>query len=446
MTQAADDIPKAIEWHEGMMLAPQHFQVSGRRLEQMQAYHAERLQPFYWGIRSLEIDEVLVVEGRCRVLALDAVLPDGTPVAHSTSRELELEVDLSEHAEEAREEPVTVHVCLPDRPSLDEAGASERYRSVQEGPVVDQATGTRSLRIPRRAPRLRLLVAETPPSEYVTLPIARVANTESGFELTDYEPPRLHVPRSSGIGTACQSLLERLRAKARSLRDRLQSSAVRAGSMQALDGRQTVHALTAELPRLEAQLRSEQVHPFTLYQSLCRLAGDAARLTQQRVPPAFADYDHSALRATFGEVVSYILRAVTQGVQEAYTPFPFHSEDDGFALAFQEEWKHRGLILAVRGRPQQDKQALRRWGENCLIGAASRLEALHERRVLGVERTPIERTDALVPGRDTVLFRLTPSPAFIEPGEDLVVRRAEKRSSSDRPLELTLYVKKEDVE
>jgi hypothetical protein len=100
----------------------------------------------------------------------------------------------------------------------------------------------------------------------------------------------------------------------------------------------------------------------------------------------------------------------------------------------------------VRGRPQQDKQALRRWGENCLIGAASRLEALHERRVLGVERTPIERTDALVPGRDTVLFRLTPSPAFIEPGEDLVVRRAEKRSSSDRPLELTLYVKKEDVE
>ena len=83
MSQSADDIPAAIEWHEGMMLVPQHFQVNDRRQEQLQAFHAHQLQPYYWGVRTLSFDEVLLVEGQCRVVSFEAVMPDGTPVAHT---------------------------------------------------------------------------------------------------------------------------------------------------------------------------------------------------------------------------------------------------------------------------------------------------------------------------------------------------------------------------
>ncbi|MFB6286106.1 MAG: type VI secretion system baseplate subunit TssK [Candidatus Bipolaricaulia bacterium] len=444
MSQSADDIPDAIQWHEGMMLAPQHFQVSGRRQEQLHAYHAERLQPYYWGIRSVDFDEVLVVEGACRVLSLDAVLPDGTPVAHTSEEETDLEVDLSDHADEAKEAPVTVHVALPTRAASERESTPDRYRSVEGNQVVDRTTGSRPIRIPRRAPRLRLLVADAPPSQYVTLPIAKVENTEDGFALTDYVPPRLDVPLDSGIGDVCQSLFERIRRKARSLSERLRSPAVEPGSVSEMEGKQKIHALTAELPRLEAQLRSERVHPFTLYQGLCRMAGDVARLTRRMVSPTFSEYDHAALRSCFGEVVSYIVRAVSEGIQETYAPVRFRKTDEGFALEFEERWQETDLVLGIRGRTDQQKEELRRWGENCLIGAASRIGTMRERRILGVDRAPIERAGDLVPGRNAVLFRLDADSEFIEPGSDLVVRRGEERESQDRPLELTLYVKEEE--
>jgi len=441
MSQSADDIPEAIEWHEGMMLSPQHFQVSGRRQEQLQSYHAGQLQPYYWGIRSIDFDDVLVVEGICRILSLEAVLPDGTPVAHQSGDGPDLEVDLSDHADAAREDPVTVHLALPIRSALGGDSTPDRYRSVEGDPVVDQISGTRSMRIPRRVPRLKLIVGDPPPSQYETLPIAKVENADDGFALTDYVPPLLQVPLDSGIGTVCQSLFERLRQKARSLSERVHSPVVEPGSIQELEAKKTIHALTAELPRLEAQLRSERVHPFTLYQSLCRMAGDTARLTRLMVPPALSTYDHSALRSSFAEVVSYIFRALSEGVQETYAPVQFRKTEEGFALQFEEEWRKTDLVLGVRGRPSQDTEDLRRWGENCLIGAASQVGAMRERRVLGVDRTPIERADDLVPGRNAVLFRIDSDSDFIVAGEDLVVRRGEERTARERPLELTLYVK-----
>ena len=443
MNQSADDIPAAIQWHEGMMLAPQHFQESGWRQEQMQAYHAESLQPYYWGIRSVDFDEVLVVEGLCRVLSLDAILPDGTPVSHAPDEEQELEVELSDYADEARASPVPVHLALPDRSAAGSDRGPERYRSVEGRRVVDQTTGDRSVRIPRRVPRLQLVVGEAPPADYVTMPIAKVENSDDGFDFTQYVPPRLDVPISSEVGTVCQSLTKRVRKKARSLTERIQSPSVEPGSVQELTAKQKVQALVAELPRLEAQLRSERVHPFTLYQSLRRMAGDAARLTHRMVPPRFSDYDHNELRTCFGEVVSYIFRALSEGVQETYAPVRFRKTDEGFALSFEEDWWETDLVLGVRGRPDHQQEDLRQWGQNCLIGSASHIGTMRERRILGVDRTAIERADDLVPTRDTVLFRLDSESEFIELGEDLVVRRGEERTSRERPLELILYVRED---
>ena len=171
------------------------------------------------------------------------------------------------------------------------------------------------------------------------------------------------------------------------------------------------------------------------------MAGDAARLTHRMVPPRFSDYDHNELRTCFGEVVSYIFRALSEGVQETYAPVRFRKTDEGFALSFEEDWWETDLVLGVRGRPDHQQEDLRQWGQNCLIGSASLIGTMRERRILGVDRTAIERADDLVPTRDTVLFRLDSESEFIELGEDLVVRRGEERTSRERPLELILYVR-----
>ena len=52
----AQEVPAAIQWHEGMLLAPQHFQQLGARQERLLHYHVETVSPFHYGVRSLRLD------------------------------------------------------------------------------------------------------------------------------------------------------------------------------------------------------------------------------------------------------------------------------------------------------------------------------------------------------------------------------------------------------
>jgi type VI secretion system protein ImpJ len=81
MAATAADVPPAIQWHEGMLLAPQHFQWQSQRQEALLHYHSAAMNPFHWGVRHLRIDPVLLVDGTLRVLELEAVLPDGLVVS-----------------------------------------------------------------------------------------------------------------------------------------------------------------------------------------------------------------------------------------------------------------------------------------------------------------------------------------------------------------------------
>src|SRR5436190_1813629 len=46
----AREVPGAIQWHEGMLLAPQHFQWLSLRQETLLQYHASAISPFHWGV------------------------------------------------------------------------------------------------------------------------------------------------------------------------------------------------------------------------------------------------------------------------------------------------------------------------------------------------------------------------------------------------------------
>ena len=60
-------IVEAIDWHEGMLLAPQHFQQLSLRQEAMLSYHAAALSPFHWGVLRLRIDGAAVGARHFRV-------------------------------------------------------------------------------------------------------------------------------------------------------------------------------------------------------------------------------------------------------------------------------------------------------------------------------------------------------------------------------------------
>ena len=104
----AKDIPAAINWHEGMLLTPQHFQQFAARQEDLVAYAAHAAAPYFWGVHRLDL--LLQPEGLLQVRELEAVMPDGLIVELDPEQKPALEISLAD-----LEEGFTASVGTPSR-------------------------------------------------------------------------------------------------------------------------------------------------------------------------------------------------------------------------------------------------------------------------------------------------------------------------------------------
>jgi hypothetical protein len=100
----------------------------------------------------------------------------------------------------------------------------------------------------------------------------------------------------------------------------------------------------------------------------------------------------------------------------------------------------RPLFIGVRTRPGTPQRDTPAWVKAAIIGSRSHIESLRNRRMTGARRNPDEDADIVVSAGVT-LYKLTPDPEFITPGEDLVV--VHPGESSERPPEqIVLYIRK----
>lgn len=438
MAATAADVPPAIQWHEGMLLAPQHFQWSSQRQEALLHYHAAALNPFHWGVRHLRIDPVLLVDGTLRVLELEAVLPDGLIVSHLAD-ETDLMIDLTERADDMRQRPVTVHLAVAARGRG--LVLADRFGFEEGGPAIDENTGEGEMPVPVLKPRLRLLLDDDPPPKYVTFPLAKVMYRNEVFAKTSFEPPWLRVAPGSALYELCQGIAARLREKAAFLAEQARSSMSSVRAPQLLETKSMVHAMVGGLPAFEAALRCGASHPFPLYLALCNLLGHVAGLGRSLLPPVLEPYDHNELFATFDQVKIALFQAVDEGIHEGYTAYAFGWEEGAFRLRFDPDWMTRPLILGVKaplGVPETEMAA---WMAASLIASRPRIPDLWDRRVVGTKRKRIESETDMVPIRGVTLYSLTADPEFVLPGEELEIRNLDDRDGKRRPDEVVLYVR-----
>jgi type VI secretion system protein ImpJ len=73
-----------IQWHEGMLLSPQHFQYGELRIEQLLYANAQNSAYCNWGVLDFAIDKNLLAQGIVEVSQLLAILPDGTIILHNS--------------------------------------------------------------------------------------------------------------------------------------------------------------------------------------------------------------------------------------------------------------------------------------------------------------------------------------------------------------------------
>ncbi len=436
--------PLPIQWHEGMLLSPQHFQQQDQRWDALLEYQSSFLSPYPWGVLDLAFDEGALQDGILRVLRLAGIFPDGLAFSYSASESPELAVPLAPYLERLTAQPLPVHVAIcgmhPGQSQL--SGELARFDSVEVPGSIDVNTGESEISIPRLRPKLQLLLIDEPPAKYVSFPLARITYQNGQFTFADYVAPCLRVGQGSRLGDLCADVARRLREKAVYLAEQLRAPSAAERPPQMLERRLMVHSLSAALPPLEVLLESRRAHPFTLYLALCQVLGTVAILGNQPVPPTLKTYDHNHPLKAFLEVRRIILNAAEEGVHETFSAFPFQLEGDIFRLLCDPSWVGRSIILGVRARPGISEKESVDWMESALIGAQSRIPDLRTRRVRGAVRQRIESAGDLVPGRDVTLWSLNAEPGIVLPSELLEVRNLSDASQRFRPVEIVAYLRR----
>ena len=439
----SDVIPDGIQWHEGMLLSPQHFQLAALRSEQLVHYHAAATAPFHWGVVRLSIDQGLLVDGTLRINDLEAVMPDRLVVVKVAGEGPDLEIQLTAHIDAIRQSPLTVHLAVPALRLGGQVatGQPARYESIDGPEVVDTNTGDNPVPVPRLRPRLQLLLMEEPPEKYVSFPLARVTFRDEKFVLTKFVAPTLVVSLGTPLDQVVTRLAKRVREKALFLSDRVRSSSATMKRPIVLQMQAAVHSLAAPLPYLEAVLNTRRAHPFDLYLALCQVVGHLASLTRGLVPPNLGAYTHNDLGATF-ERLNRFINQTLDGIQETYYPVPFELGEKGFTLKLEREWVGDRLIVgALRPMGMTEADVLN-WLEDSLIGSANKMASIHDRRIRGASRRQLDvsaETD-LVPSQGMVVFSVVRDPEFIEPDQPLVIWHPTPAGRERRPEEIVLYV------
>jgi type VI secretion system protein ImpJ len=433
-------LPRAIQWHEGMLLVPQHFQQLVARQEELLHYHIAAVSPFHWGIRKLKVDESALLGGMFSVSELEAVMPDGLLVYYPDVHKLE--ADLKPYTEEMKQKAMTVYLAVPAKRSGGAyiKGILPRYHSAEGERVADENTGEAGEPIPRLIPCISLLVTDSPEQKYCAFPIAKVFYKDETYILTDFIPPLLNASLDSDIGKLCLSIAQQLRKKAVFLYDKInaEDSAMRDTGTES---KFLFRSIVSALPQFEAVLNTGKSHPYALYVTMGSLLGNLASIGSGTVPPVMPRYNHDDLRATFKPLHEFILRLIQEGIRESHTPVPFDSSEKKkgrFTLKLREEWMRKKLVIGFRGR-KKDGGDLGDWILlHCQIGSSKIIQSIKDKRIRGAGREKIEKDDELIPPKGMLLFSVAAEPEFIQADEVLEIFGEPAQSDLD---EIILYVK-----
>lgn len=431
----------AIQWHEGMLLAPHHFQQLDLRNEQAMSYHTGLLSPFHWGIVQYEIDHVLLPSGILRLVSCEAVMPDGLVVHYNLEQYPTVELDLTPYKAFLSEENWKVYLGISEfLPGISGVGGEvPRYYSWEGEDVKDENVVDNVIRIPRLLPRLHLLLSQKPPSRFLSFPFLKVGLKEEAYITLPYLPPSFLIDPTSPIGEHCSNLARLIREKIAYLNQRWKNQV---GSVLLSETADILRPLLQVLPILEGIIRSHALHPYTFYQHLCMIAGCLSVLRLDQLPPSYPVYDHEDILGSLMPLLEHVENTLNS-VEQSYVALPFRREGRFFFLSLtNESLKMDSLFIGVRGSGSMTDAELEGWMQGAVIASDSRLESVKTIRVTGAKRsiTKAGEIENLLPGRGCAIFRVENNSAYIVAGENLNIFNMGD-SDEKRPVDVVFYIK-----
>ncbi|MCP5141732.1 MAG: type VI secretion system baseplate subunit TssK [Gammaproteobacteria bacterium] len=441
-TDNRDYLPEPLQWTEGMLLSPQHFQQNDIYWGQQLALHTRWTRPYGWGLWHLELDEGELQKGEIIVRRLEGLLPDGLAVQYPAARgDNSLQpLSIADHPRLANMDGrVRIHLAIAKRMRGAASDHSDlrRYQGVPGDTVLDENTGGNEMNIDRLRACLTLLPEDKLTGGHAHMPLLEIKRRGKGFVLSAYHPPLLRIGAGDFLDPE-NAILNRVR---RQLRQVIERASGQAGDAE---GRRMMGALTSAMPPLDVMAQSGEVHPFDLYLALAGLLGQVAQIASSPLYALnIAEYDHNELQRGFAEMLD-IIDSQLQTVRVGHQTAAFRKVETGiFEIPLAHDWNLDDLYVELRGR---DRASLEFWMRDAHVGDTRMHPQLSRRRLPGAGRQ-IARDDLSrrLPVSDNgVLFGLANAFQHDDEGTPQALIRADGtlRVSGPRdktPDEIVLY-------
>jgi type VI secretion system protein ImpJ len=405
-----------IQWHEGMLLSPHHFQQSDNHIQHLFSLFGSSVSAFFYGVRDIKVDTSSLGSGVVRILKVNGIFQDGYCFDFDAIHDHPLEKNLSEYFV-VNFSAVKIFLAIPARRIGENelSGDIARYYS-DEIIVNDENTGEHSTNISILKPRLKLLLENEVDARYISFPVLEVEKSaDGGIVCTKFIPPYIVIDEHSRIAEMCRDVAGIIRGKVAYFTDRKDNFACSVTDESMSNLRLLVQAA---LP-LEAMIKTNGIQPFEIYKLLLTSVAKIISINPTQLIPRIPPYNHNDLYVTFDGLLSYA-KNILDTMKQQYSVVHFNKDEYMFKLQMKKEWlQNDEIAIGVQGALSSSDLDLMRWISGLQIASESMLQTIKDRRILGAERSIMERGSYITQPNGMKIISIKTKSAYIKPMEKL---------------------------
>ena len=293
-----------IMWAEGLTLGPQHFQ-------RQDVYHETRLQriasalnPYFWGVRSVQWNLDGLGHNRLSADALSLIFPDGEVYEAPGADLLPEPVDLSRLPADVDAFTFCVALALV-KPHGGNADQNGRYvRCDVETP--DLYSDALAIEVPFLKKQARLVAQVEARVPHTSVPLVQLRRAQQGgFEIVpSFIPPSVTIGAEPGLRRMIDGLVGVMSTKIESLQrmHRRASNEVYEVGAGDISSWWMLNIVSTANALLTHCARSPAVHPEAVFQQMLAAAGGLMTFSDRYKTADLPVYRHDALGEVFAEL------------------------------------------------------------------------------------------------------------------------------------------------
>jgi type VI secretion system protein ImpJ len=372
-------------WHEGLFLQPQHFQLEDLHFQSLLAPFHRLLQPHFWGIGDLEIQEAALGNRNFNLLGGEFLFPDKTYVVFPGNAVIEARS--FDEAWLEGDKPLTVYIGLrkwndafenvSELSKLDNfSEVTTRFITTVEPEEVRNFYQNGPSAQVKRLFYLLKIFWETEMDQlgdYIHIPLAQLERSGEEIILSErFIPPCLSIYSSEPLVKLVQEIRDQIASRGYQLESYKRGRGIHTAEFGARDMVYllALRSLNRYVPLLFHLLDTKQVHPWNLYAVLRQLIGELSSFSEQFTVMGeredgtrlLSGYEHQNLWQCFSNaqtLVTQLLDEITAGpeyvMQLLYDGTYWSTE---LSPAIFEGKNRFYLLLETEAQPQAVVQSL----------------------------------------------------------------------------------------